>query len=91
MPADILDGVPQTTLWGTPTATFTGSGCDFDTFFVNNNIVFDTTFCGTWAGAVWSDGSCASLAATCDDYVAENPSAFENAYWLINYVSVYQE
>ncbi|KAF5871188.1 putative glycoside hydrolase family 16 protein [Botrytis fragariae] len=55
-----------------------------------DNIVFDTTFCGTWAGSVWSSGSCASAASTCQAYVAQNPSAFTNAYWLINYVQVWQ-
>jgi len=92
IPSDITSNSPSTTDWGTPTAAFSGSGCDFDTYFQNNNIVFDTTFCGSWAGvqSIWESGSCASLADTCDDYVAYNPSAFEDAYWLINYVQVYQ-
>ncbi|KAL3427938.1 putative endo-1,3(4)-beta-glucanase [Phlyctema vagabunda] len=90
IPADITSGNPQTSNWGTPLATFYGSGCNFDNAFKNNNIVFDTTFCGGWAGSVWSSGSCASYATTCNDYVAYNPGAFQNAYWLINYVKVYQ-
>lgn len=32
----------------------------------------------------------ASQAATCKDYVANNPSAFVEAYWLVNSVKVYQ-
>ncbi len=32
----------------------------------------------------------ASQAATCKDYVANNPSAFVEAYWLINSVKFYQ-
>lgn len=91
IPNDITNGSPDTSGWGTPTASFSGSGCDFDTYFQNNNIIFDTTFCGTWAGAVWdSQGSCGSLADTCQDYVANNPGAFVDAYWLINSVTVYQ-
>lgn len=93
IPSDITAGAPLTTNWGTPTASFSGSGCNFNTYFQNNNIVFDTTFCGSWAGlqSVWGSGSCASYADTCIDYVAENPGAFENAYWLINSVKVYQQ
>jgi hypothetical protein len=72
-------------------------GDDIDDFCVrckrvmNHNIVFDTTFCGDWAGNVWSQGNCASRAATCQDYVANNPGDFADAYWLINSVKVYEQ
>ena len=89
VPGDITAKEPNTSGWGTPLVTFSGSGCNFDTFFSNMNLVFDTTFCGDWAGSVWSSGSCASLAPTCNQYVADNPGAFTNAYWLINSVEVY--
>lgn len=90
IPSDIKSNDIDVPSWGTPLATFSGSGCDFNTFFANQNIVFDTTFCGTWAGKVWSSGSCASKASTCEAYVAANPGAFANQYWLINYVKVWQ-
>jgi hypothetical protein len=91
IPGDVSGGTPDPTGWGAPTAAFSGSGCDFDTYFQNNNIVFDTTFCGSWAGSVWdSQGSCEGLTDTCQDYVANNPGAFVDAYWLINSVRVYQ-
>lgn len=42
------------------------------------------------SGAVWSsDSTCSSKAATCQDYVQNNPSAFESAYWTINSLKVY--
>jgi hypothetical protein len=90
VPGDILARQPNTNGWGTPLVTFTGGGCNFNTFFSSQNLVFDTTFCGDWAGPVWGSGSCASLAPTCTQYVANNPGAFTNAYWLINSVQVYQ-
>lgn len=90
IPADITSGNPNTAGWGTPTAAFTG--CNIDANFKNHQIVFDTTFCGDWAGqnAIW-DGSCAKStgAATCEAYVAANPKAFTEAFWLINSVKVY--
>lgn len=53
-------------------------------------IVFDTTFCGDWAGNVWgSSATCSKLASTCEAYVGANPAAFSEAYWLINSVKVY--
>jgi hypothetical protein len=53
--------------------------------------VFDTTFCGDWAGSVWSgDAVCASEAPSCQSFVQNNPSAFTDAYWLVNSLKVYQ-
>jgi hypothetical protein len=89
IPSDITYGSPNPSGWGIPVASLSGSGCDIDSQFMNHNIIFDTTFCGDWAGQVWSSGQCASLASTCDAYVAANPSAFTQAYWLINSVTVY--
>ena len=45
---DVSGSMPDPTGWGTPTAAFSSSGCDFDTYFQNNNIFFDTTFGGSW-------------------------------------------
>lgn len=91
IPSDISSEQPNPSSWGTPVASFSGSGCDIDANFKNHNIVFDTTFCGQWAGNVWSQSTCASLAPTCNEYVANNPSAFSNAYWLVNSIKVYQD
>lgn len=90
IPSDITSGKPDPTSWGLPVALFQGSGCDIDSHFKHHQIIFDTTFCGQWAGKVWSSGSCASRASTCESYVAANPAAFEQAYWMINSVEVYQ-
>ena len=48
VPADVAAGAPVTGNWGTPIVAFNGgSGCTVDNHFMNENIVFDTTFCGT--------------------------------------------
>lgn len=91
IPADITAQAPVTSNWGPPVVAFNGGGgCNIDSFFANQQIIFDTTFCGGWAGSVWSSGSCAAAAPTCSQFVSENPGAFEEAYWLINSVLVYQ-
>lgn len=59
--------------------------------FTDQQIVFDTTFCGDWAGNTWSSSSCSAKADTCDAYVQNNPQAFEDAYWSINALKVYAE
>lgn len=93
IPSDISSGRPNPSGWGAPQAKFSGNGCNIDQHFMNHNIIFDTTFCGDWAGNTWSSsqGSCASKAATCQAYVANNPADFANAYWLINSVKVYKQ
>jgi hypothetical protein len=92
IPADITNNTPNVASWGKPMVTFNSGngGCDFDAAFANHNIVFDTTFCGQWAGSVWGSSSCSALASSCEAYVANNPGAFANAYWLINSIKIYQ-
>ena len=95
VPSDITAGTPSpsTETWGAPASTFQGdSGVDLDQHFTDLNIVFDTTFCGQWAGAVWNSSStCSALADTCEDYVTSQPAAFADAYWAINSLQVFQD
>ncbi|KAI1208094.1 glycoside hydrolase family 16 protein [Annulohypoxylon truncatum] len=92
IPQDIAAGSPDPSTWGSPQTSFSGSGCDIPSHFTDNQIVFDTTFCGDWAGKVWPyDPICSTKAATCQDYVAANPTAFKDSYWLINSVKVYSD
>jgi hypothetical protein len=47
VPWDVRSGQPDTRNWGVPVVAFNGgSGCDIDQHFRDQNIVFDTTFCG---------------------------------------------
>jgi len=90
VPKDISDGRPVTANWGLPVAAFNGGeGCDVDAHFGDMNIVFSTTFCGDWAGGVWESGRCTGL-GSCESWVANNPGAFVESYWLINSLKVYQ-
>ncbi|KAI9931601.1 hypothetical protein ASPWEDRAFT_105915 [Aspergillus wentii DTO 134E9] len=90
IPSDIANKKPTPSSWGQPTAKYAGD-CKIDSHFKNMNIVFDVTFCGDWAGNTWSSSSCASKANTCQDYVANNPSAFKDTYWGINSLLVYED
>lgn len=47
IPADITSGTPQPSGWGLPFSIYNGPQCDIDQNFLNQRVVFDTTFCGT--------------------------------------------
>jgi hypothetical protein len=73
-------------------AKFTGGGCSIPNSFKNLQIIFDTTFCGDWAGNVWdSNPTCKAKAATCTQYVGQNPSAFASMYWDVRSLKVFKQ
>ncbi|KAF8125504.1 2 beta-glucan [Boletus edulis] len=80
-------GTVDTSTWGTPAALFPSTNCDFSSHLGPMNIIINLTFCGDWAGAVYSSDGCPS---TCVDYVNNNPSAFANAYFEFNALNIYQ-
>ncbi|KAG6382199.1 glycoside hydrolase family 16 protein [Boletus reticuloceps] len=91
-PKDVSSPGPKinTGNWGTPAAYFpSSSSCDFNTHLTAFNIVIDLDFCGAWAGnaQLYSMAGCPS---TCADYVNSNPSAFQNAYFTFNALTIYE-
>jgi len=89
IPSDVSSGNPNPSGWGKPYAYFQfGSNCP-STHFANHQIIFDLTFCGDWDGAVF--GTDCPNKGSCNSYVQNNPSAFTEAYWSVNYVKVYQQ
>ncbi|KAK7029619.1 hypothetical protein VNI00_014317 [Paramarasmius palmivorus] len=88
IPADVEAGAPIPSSWGTPVANWAASSCNPDRYFSNQAAIFDTTFCGDWAGGVWNDAgipgqeqSCAARTgvSTCEEYVRNHGSAFTEA------------
>ncbi|KAJ3909301.1 endo-1,3(4)-beta-glucanase-like protein [Lentinula edodes] len=80
VPSDVSGGSStiDTDNWGTPVAYFPNTSCSISSHFGPQNIIINLTFCGDWAGAVYSSSGCPS---TCVDYVNNNPADFENAYF----------
>lgn len=94
IPSDLSSAasVPDPSSWGNPVAAFSGDGCDIDAHFQEHRIVFDTTFCGEWAGNVWQTiGECKATGMSCVDYVRGNPEVYKEAFWELYGVRVYQE
>jgi hypothetical protein len=84
IPPDITNLMPNPSGWGLPAADMQGS-CPIDVHFQQHKIIFDNTFCGSYAGiaSVWNStiNSCAISTGypDCNSFVAANPSAFTNA------------
>ncbi|KAH9879897.1 hypothetical protein J1614_001921 [Plenodomus biglobosus] len=76
---------PNPSTWGPPLARFAGPNCPFTDRFKDLKVIFDTTFCGQWAGREWERGGCAAKTGveTCEAYVRDFPEVFEKAYWEV--------
>lgn len=99
IPADITAGQPTPSSWGTPQGNFPATSCDPFKYFTDNFAIFDTTFCGDWAGNTWHDSgyagqsqSCAAKTgySTCSSYVRNEGKKFTEAYWEVKSVKYYQ-
>ncbi|KAL6709823.1 hypothetical protein ACN47E_000608 [Coniothyrium glycines] len=97
-PSSLTTGQPDTTQFGTPAANFKGD-CDIDQRFKDHRFIFTNTFCGDWAGNVYSTSGCPKYydntgkeldsVTMCKVHVAQNPSAFVNAKWRIGSFKTY--
>jgi len=88
IPADLKNDMPNPSGWGTPEASFPfGSNCP-SSHFANHQIILDNTLCGDWAGAVFGSNGCTG---SCNTFVQNNPQAFTQAYWAINYFKTYKQ
>ncbi|KZT57967.1 glycoside hydrolase family 16 protein [Calocera cornea HHB12733] len=87
-PAAVTSGASSldTSTFGEPDALFVDTDCDIPSHFTAHNIIFDLTLCGDWAGNAYPS-TCPS---DCIDYVNNNPADFENAYWDVASLRVYE-
>ncbi|KAK7967302.1 uncharacterized protein PG986_001579 [Apiospora aurea] len=94
VPADARSGSPNPEGWGAPISDFQTQhgGCDVAKTFHTQSIIINTDFCGSGVDQDWWDNNaeCVRVAPTCNEYVAKNPAAFTEAYWLINSIKLFQ-
>eukprot|EP01084_Bolivina_argentea_P047262 87072_1 len=92
IPNDIIIKQPNPSNWGIPYAEFTfGEWCPQWICNTQKQLRYDIYFCG-WAGNQNEWKKCESIVEgqTCQEWVMNNPSYFKEAYWLVNYMDVYQ-
>ncbi|KAM3428743.1 hypothetical protein MY4824_008654 [Beauveria thailandica] len=98
-PSNIESLRPDTSSWGTPSAQFIKPGCDTEKIFSNQTLEFSPGFCGIQA--LWSsdyaDGkygpTCSVITGqeSCHGHVANKPQAFENYYFEVENIRIFQE
>ncbi|KAH8929404.1 glycoside hydrolase family 16 protein [Atractiella rhizophila] len=86
IPASLADGSvnPNPTTFGTPIGRWDSATCNMN-HFQPQNIVFDITLCGDWAGAVSGSMGCGD----CTAWVQQG-SNYRNAYFEVQWVRVFQ-
>ncbi|KAJ5104364.1 hypothetical protein NUU61_001711 [Penicillium alfredii] len=92
LPADIAseDRIPDPSSWGTALADFPSTKCDIGSHFRNQSIIANIALCGELAALPQYYDHMYNCPATCPEFVAENPDAFEEAYWEFRSFKVYQ-
>ncbi|KAK8035124.1 hypothetical protein PG993_010119 [Apiospora rasikravindrae] len=94
VPADVRSDSPNPDGWGAPISDFQtqNGGCDVAKTFHTQSIIINTDFCGSGVDQEWweNNAECVRVAPTCKEYVAKNPAAFTEAYWLINSIKLFQ-
>jgi hypothetical protein len=90
IPSDITNQSPDPSTWGTALADFPNLECDIDSHFKNQSIVANINLCGDWAGqeSIFNENSMCT--GTCSDWVAEQASSFDQAYWEFGGFWVYE-
>ncbi|KAF3000759.1 hypothetical protein E8E13_004693 [Curvularia kusanoi] len=93
LPADLESDTPNPDNWGAPVMSFVPLDCDIRSSWKKMKIIINITFCGEYAGGrAWDTYTqCRARTGvdTCDDYVAQNPSAFDDVYFLLNSIKTY--
>jgi hypothetical protein len=77
--------------WGKPTAHFVSDSCNLAEKFGPNKFIINLTYCGDWAGNAFDMGDGNRGMDACNRYVEANPQAFQDAYWEIARMNVYQK
>ncbi|GAA6017774.1 hypothetical protein JCM11491_004613 [Sporobolomyces phaffii] len=82
------------TSWGTPTYFVPTSSCNIEEHFQAQHLVIDITLCGDWAGSnatLDATGCPLTTQPTCYTQYVLNASNYDNAYFEIPSIRVYQD
>lgn len=79
---------PDPSTWGVASADFPNTSCDIGNHFRNQTIIINISICGAAIYPRWEASGCPM--DTCEEFQAENPNEFRDAYWEFGGFEVYQ-
>ncbi|CAK9779454.1 hypothetical protein CC85DRAFT_266919 [Cutaneotrichosporon oleaginosum] len=84
----------DTSILGTPTASYPASTCDIAKFFADQILTITITLCGSWAGTQSVlESTCPALIGTNTCYttyvINDASETYKNAYFELNYINIY--
>ncbi|KAJ5177256.1 CAZyme family GH16 [Penicillium canariense] len=89
-PSDLNNASPDPSTWGTPLADFPSTNCDIASHFRNLSIIANIDLCGELGALPRHYTEMYNCPGSCPDFVANNPSSFEEAYWEFGSIKVYK-
>ncbi|KAI0313330.1 concanavalin A-like lectin/glucanase domain-containing protein [Amylostereum chailletii] len=98
VPASVLQATSTSSIditgWGVPSASYPASSCNIAEYFTAQQLVFDITLCGAWAGIPELYGpQCGNAGTTgiCynDNVVGPGSPKYDEAYFEVNYLRAY--
>ncbi|KAF9881244.1 hypothetical protein CkaCkLH20_01394 [Colletotrichum karsti] len=87
VPSDITNKAPDPSTWGNALADFPNTACDMSSHFKNQSLIINIDVCGSLTEAKYATSGCGGT--SCSDFQANNPSAFDTAYWEFGAFQVY--
>ncbi|KAG8417995.1 hypothetical protein J3458_005441 [Metarhizium acridum] len=92
VPSNIDSSSPDTSLWGQPTIYLRKDLCNIDKIFKPQRIVLNIALCGNPVEFSAWEGTCKQRHGdSCRTYVAENPAAFDNVYFQIQDIRIFNQ
>ncbi|CAK7224917.1 hypothetical protein SEUCBS140593_005726 [Sporothrix eucalyptigena] len=93
VPLDLQQGRPDPSTWDRPLGDFNqaNGGCDVSKNFHSLTVILNTDFCGVnESDGMWSNDPACAAYPSCEAFVASQPEAFSETYWLVNSIRVYE-
>ncbi|KAI9933079.1 hypothetical protein ASPWEDRAFT_42832 [Aspergillus wentii DTO 134E9] len=92
IPDDITNSsaTPDPSTWGTALADFPNTNCDIPSHFNNQSIIANIDLCGQLGAQPQLYTELYNCPGKCEDFVANHPQNFTQAYWEFKSFKVYQ-
>lgn len=90
LPSDVSNTTaPDPSTWSEAMADFPSTDCNIGNHFKNQSLIANIDLCGDWAGSTSVYSTEDGCPGTCSNFVANNATAYQTAYWEFRSWRVY--